>query len=90
MKKISSATWIKETIRIIDKLVAVDEKDAATRLFQAQMLITCERYNEAGWILEHVGDLLDGETSASLEAYYLYLNTLLKRTSSTRRIRQKR
>ncbi len=79
MKKISSATWIKETIRIIDKLVAVDEKDAATRLFQAQMLITCERYNEAGWILEHVGDLLEGETSASMEAYYLYLNTLLKK-----------
>lgn len=79
MKKISSATWIKETIRIIDKMVAVDEKDAATRLFQAQMLITCERYNEAGWILEHVGDLLEGETSAPMEAYYLYLNTLLKR-----------
>jgi len=79
MKKISSATWIKETIRIIDKMVAVDEKDAATRLFQAQMLITCERYNEAGWILEHVGDLLHGETSAAMEAYYLYLNTLLKK-----------
>lgn len=79
MKKISSATWIKETIRIIDKMVAMDEKDAATRLFQAQMLITCERYNEAGWILEHVGDLLDKENSAALEAYYLYLNTLLKK-----------
>ena len=79
MKKISSATWIKETIRIIDKMVAVDEKDAATRLFQAQMLITCERYNEAGWILEHVGDLLHGENSAAMEAYYLYLNTLLKK-----------
>lgn len=79
IKKISSATWIKETIRIIDKMVAVDEKDAATRLFQAQMLITCERYNEAGWILEHVGDLLDGEASAPMEAYYLYLNTLLKK-----------
>lgn len=79
MKKISSATWIKETIRIIDKMVAVDEKDATIRLFQAQMLITCERYNEAGWILEHVGDLIQGKSSAAMEAYYLYLNTLLKR-----------
>ncbi len=79
LKKISSATWIKETIRIIDKLVALDEKDAATRLFQAQMLITCERYNEAGWILEHVGDLIHNDPTPALEAYYLYLNTLLKK-----------
>ncbi len=79
LKKITSATWIKKTIKIIDKLVAVDEKDAATRLFQAQMLITCERYNEAGWILEHVGDLIQGVPSPALEAYYLYLSTLLKK-----------
>jgi len=26
-----------------------------------------------------VGDLLEGETSAPMEAYYLYLNTLLKK-----------
>ncbi len=79
LKKISSATWIKETIKIIDKMVAIDEKDAATRLFQAQMLITCDRVNEAGWILEHVGDLIENEPSPALEAYYLYLNTLLKK-----------
>lgn len=79
LKKMSSATWIKETIRIIDKMVAIDEKDAATRLFQAQMLITCDRVNEAGWILEHVGDLIETEPSPALEAYYLYLNTLLKK-----------
>ncbi len=79
LKKMSSAAWIKETVHIIDKLVAIDEKDAATRLFQAQMLITCERYNEAGWILEHVGDLIYDNPAPALEAYYLYLNTLLKR-----------
>ena len=79
LKKISSATWIKKTIKIIDKLVATDEKDAATRLFQAQMLITCERYNEAGWIMEHVGELIQGTPGAALEAYYLYLSTLLKK-----------
>lgn len=79
LKKMSSATWIKETIRIIDKMVAIDEKDAATRLFQAQMLITCDRVNEASWILEHVGDLIETEPSPALEAYYLYLNTLLKK-----------
>lgn len=79
LKKVTSAAWIKKTIKIIDKMVAVDEKDAATRLFQAQMLITCERYNEAGWILEHVGELLHGAPGPALEAYYLYLSTLLKK-----------
>ncbi len=79
LKKINSATWIKKTIKIIDKMVATDERDAATRLFQAQMLITCERYNEAGWILEHVGELIQDAPGPAVEAYYLYLSTLLKK-----------
>ena len=79
LKKINAATWTKKTIKIIDKMVAMDEKDAATRLFQAQMLLTCERNNEAGWILEHVGELMQNTPSAALEAYYLYLSSLLKK-----------
>lgn len=39
--------------------MTMDEKDVPARLFQAQLLITEERYNEAGWILDHAADMLE-------------------------------
>lgn len=80
VKKISTGTWLKETGKLVEKLVAMDENDVSARLFQAQLLITEERYNEAGWILDHVAELLDkGAGSDTLRAYYLYLSTLIHR-----------
>ncbi|MCM1056633.1 MAG: DUF5717 family protein [Firmicutes bacterium] len=80
MKKISTGTWLKETGKLVEKLVAMDENDVSARLFQAQLLITEERYNEAGWILDHVAELLErGAGSDTLRAYYLYLSTLIHR-----------
>lgn len=78
MKKIGSETWMKETGVLVESLAARDENDAAAKLFQAQLLISEERYNEAGWILEHVEDMLEqaGEND-TLQAYYLYLTTLI-------------
>lgn len=77
VKKISTGTWLKETGKLVDKLVAMDENDVSARLFQAQMLITEESYNEAGWILDHVADLLERGGDHTLRAYYLYLSTLI-------------
>lgn len=93
LKKISTATWLKETGKLVEYMVALDEKDVAARLFQAQLLITEERFNEAGWLLEHAVRLLqqrqDGrnvagrgslpEETSVLWAYYFYLTTLLRR-----------
>jgi len=81
MKKISTNTWLKETGKLIDGLVAIDEKDVEARLFQAQLLITEARYNEAGWLLDHSADLLEQqeEKDSALWAYYLYLTTLIHR-----------
>lgn len=80
VKKISTGTWLKETGKLVEKLVSMDESDVSARLFQAQMLITEERYNEAGWILDHVAELLEkGAGSDTLRAYYLYLSTLIHR-----------
>lgn len=81
LKKVSTAAWIKETTRLLERMLTLDERDASTRLFQAHLLITKEHFNEAGWILEHVGELTE-EESPVLEAYYLYLNTLLKKDES--------
>lgn len=81
MKKISTHTWLKETGKLVESLVALDEKDVAARLFQAQLLITEERFNEAGWLLDHASDLMEQNdmVDGTLWAYYLYLTTLIHR-----------
>lgn len=81
MKKISSSTWLKETTKLVDKLIGMDEQNVPARLFQAQLLISEERYNEAKWILDHVFAIMerDGVTDNTLYAYYLYLTTLIHR-----------
>ncbi len=81
LKKISASTWQKESGKLAERLVAMDERDVTARLFQAQLLITADRYNEAGWILNHTEELLSdgGEEEETLWAYYLYLTTLVRR-----------
>ncbi|MCQ2539832.1 MAG: DUF5717 family protein [Acetatifactor sp.] len=79
-KRTDAQEWIKESARIVERLVAMDEKDLAARLFQVQLLITEDRTEEAGWILDHVADLLQkGDGDETLLAYYFYLTTLLHR-----------
>lgn len=81
IKKISASTWLKESNKLVEKMSAGDDKDITSRLFQAQLLITEERYNEAQWILDHVADILDSmKTENPVQtAYYLYLTTLIHR-----------
>lgn len=78
LKKLSTSAWMKETGKLVERLVAMDESDISARLLQAQLLITEERYNEAGWILDHVVEELEKHPSDdTLAAYYLYLTTLI-------------
>lgn len=83
-KQISSATWLKETSRIVDKMLLNDETDTAARLFQAQILITENRVNEAKWVLDRAEQLFikQDETDRSLYAYYLYLTALNSKEES--------
>ncbi len=84
LKKISSATWYKESTAIVEQFAVIDDKDVEVRLFQAQLLISEERYNEAGWLLDHSADLLEKYYNEDnvLWAYYLYLTTLVNREES--------
>lgn len=84
LKKNSSAAWLRESSLLVEKLAAEDESDISVRLFQAQLLITEERYNEARWVLDHTADILDNmeEQDPSQLAYYLYLTTLIQREES--------
>ncbi len=79
LKKISMATWLKETGKLVEQLVSMNENDVVARLFQAQVLITEGRNNEAGWILDHTAELMERDDLAdsAMWAYYLYLTTLL-------------
>nr|WP_300869918.1 DUF5717 family protein [uncultured Acetatifactor sp.] len=78
LRKISTSGWLRETGKLVERLVAMDENDIGFRLFQAQLLITEERYNEAGWILDHAAETFEKQPFGdTLTAYYLYLTTLL-------------
>lgn len=84
LKRISTDTWMKESGKLVERMISADDKDMAARLFQAQLLVTEERFNEAQWILDHVADMLDREERRDpvTEAYYLYLTTLIHREES--------
>ena len=78
LRRLSTAVWLKETGKLVERMVAMDEGDISARLLQAQLLITEERYNEAGWILDHVAEVLEkSDCGHTLTAYYLYLTTLI-------------
>lgn len=81
LKQISSATWLKETSRLVDRMLLNDETDAAARLFQAQILITERRVNEAKWVLDRAEQLFIRQDNydRDLYAYYLYLTSLNSR-----------
>lgn len=78
-KKISAASWMKETSALVDTLIQMDDHDPSFKLFQAQLLITGERYNEAEWLLNQVYAMIEGNFEPTVYCYYLYLTTLLNR-----------
>lgn len=86
MKKSNLSGWLKESNKMVDSIIALDERDMRFRLFKAQLLITEGRANEAGWILKHVASGLEQaeETREIIEqkVYYLYLQTLLEKDAS--------
>lgn len=80
LKKIGMSVWLEETHKAVEKLLSFNDKDIAARLFQAQLLITRERYNEAKWILDRISNYYAESVSEPvLYCYYLYLTTLYHR-----------
>ncbi|MBQ6887890.1 MAG: hypothetical protein IJN54_10295 [Lachnospiraceae bacterium] len=80
LKKIGTAVWLSETQKEVENLLAFNEDDISARLFQAQLLITKERFNEAKWILDRISNYYAEEVSEPvLYSYYLYLTTLYHR-----------
>ncbi len=73
-------TWVRDSMKIVERMITLDADSPAPRLFQAQLLLVDERANEAKWILEHVAnDMNIRNAGEELYCYYLYLTTLYNR-----------
>ncbi len=79
IKKISAKEWTERSLEMIERITIEDENNYEARLYQAQMLISADRKNEAKWILDRVEALLPEEGASDYHAYYLYLTTLIDR-----------
>lgn len=82
MKKINVGSWVKDSMRIVERMNALDEKNPISRLYQSQLLLVQKRENEANWILDHVENEMNiTGYSDEAYAYFLYLKSLSVRDS---------
>ncbi len=86
LRRISTATWLREAGELVSRLYGLPGEDPTAGLFRAHLLITGERLEEAGWLLENIREqLLQGylpcsrQESLVLRAYYLYLTTRINK-----------
>ncbi len=84
MKKISTKTWLQKNYELIEDWMELDESDPEPKLYHAHLLLTEQRMNEAGWVLERAKTaiLQSKDMDAALWCYYLYLSTLRNREES--------
>lgn len=84
LKRISTRTWMVETNKLLKILMEMDDRDIALKLFQAQIMLTEKRYNEARWMIEKYEEqiLACQEERPELWCYYLYLMTLYSKEDS--------
>ncbi len=80
MKKSNVGNWVRESMKIVERMNALDEKNPTSRLYQAQLLVVQRRENEAQWVLNHVENEMNiAQCDDRLRAYFMYLQTLVRR-----------
>ena len=80
MKKTNVGNWVRESMKIVERMNALDDKNPVSRLYQAQLLVVQRRENEAQWVLEHVENEMNiAQCADDVRAYFYYLQTLIKR-----------
>ena len=79
-KQMNVNGWVRESMKIVERMNLLDDKNPISRLFQAQLLLVENRVSEAKWILEHVfNEMKIIEHDDECYAYYLYLTSLVRR-----------
>ena len=80
MKKTNVGNWVRESMKIVERMNALDDRNPVSRLYQAQLLVVQRRDNEVQWVLEHVRNEMNiAECSPEVRAYFMYLQTLVNR-----------
>lgn len=92
MKRMDMKTWRAGAKECVEHMAHLSEKSPVPKLFMAQLLMTEEKMEEAGWILDRLEAFMD-EAEPAVYCYYLYLTTLYDREEShvrqvTRRVEQ--
>ncbi|MCQ2493668.1 MAG: DUF5717 family protein [Lachnospiraceae bacterium] len=57
--KMSDADWIKKSGKLVELMAAMDDEDFYAKLYQARILVLQNRMNEAGWLVDRAGELID-------------------------------
>ena len=56
---LNDADWIKKTGKLVEQMAAMDDEDFYAKLFQARILISQNRLNEAGWLVDHAAEMIE-------------------------------
>lgn len=79
-RKITRNVWAERCEEAIEILKELNPDDIMTRLYQVQMLITRDRFNEAKWYLDRLRqEIYQSQTDEVAQCYYMYLSTLFNR-----------
>ena len=80
MKKTNVGSWVRESMKVVERMNSLDDKNPVSRLYQAQLLVVQRRENEAEWVLGHVENEMNiAACPAPVRAYFMYLRTLINR-----------
>lgn len=86
MKKTDAVSWQERTQECVEKMAHFDRRHAVSKLFLAQLLLTQQKNEEAGWVLKQAKPFVEGEGVVT-GCYYLYLASLYKKEEEyTRRV----
>lgn len=89
MKRMDMNTWRSEARECVEHMAHLSERSVVPKLFSAQLLMTEDRMEEAGWILDRVESWMD-DAEPAVYCYYLYLTTLYNREENyVKRMTQK-
>lgn len=83
MHKITQDIWIEKMKERLAQLEEYFEDDIEFMLYKTQVFLEEERFNEAKWYLDQVGNRLrKEETTSVIKCFYYYLSTLYNQDES--------
>lgn len=80
LKKLNTNSWLNESVKVVEQMIEIDEKNPVTLLYKTQLLLTEERYNEARWQLGMIEKEFEkSPPTPEVKSYFLYLTSLSNR-----------